>query len=86
MPPPPPAALTSTGYPMRSASRAAASASAMSMGPSVPGGGETPAARATWRALILSPNASSTEGGGPMNVTPASATRRANPAFSLSSP
>ena len=57
-----------------------------SMGPSVPGGGATPAARATWRALILSPKASSTAGGGPMKVTPASATRRAKPAFSLRSP
>ena len=42
--------------------------------------------RATCRAFILSPNASSTSGGGPMNVTPAAATARAKPDFSLKNP
>ena len=71
---------------MRSASAATPATSSVGMGPSDPGGGRTPAARATWRALILSPKASSTAGGGPMKVTPASATRRAKAAFSLSRP
>jgi hypothetical protein len=71
---------------MRSASAAIAAASAGSIGPSVPGGGSTPAARATARALILSPNASSTSGVGPMNTSPSARTALANSAFSLKSP
>ena len=53
--------------------------SSIAMGPSVPGGGSTPAARATARALILSPKASSTEGGGPMKVSPRRPPRSAKP-------
>ena len=48
--------------------------------------GLTPAARATERAFILSPNASSTAGVGPMNVAPASATAIAKAGFSLRKP
>ena len=50
----------------------------IAIGSSVPGTGRVPAASATCRAFILSPNASSTAGGGPTNTAPASATARAN--------
>ena len=53
----------------------------MAIGSSVPGTGLVPAASATCRAFILSPKASSTAGGGPMNVTPARATASREPAL-----
>jgi hypothetical protein len=38
------------------------------------------------RAATLSPSASIAEGGGPIQVSPASITARANPAFSARNP
>jgi hypothetical protein len=58
----------------------------IAIGSFVPGTGLVPAERATCRAFILSPKASSVSGKGPMNVTPSAATARANALFSLRNP
>ncbi len=60
--------------------------SSVSPGRCRPGSVGTPAAAAASFALTLSPSASIASGGGPMNVTPASAQARAKAAFSLRKP
>jgi hypothetical protein len=52
----------------------------------VPGTPATSARCAARRELILSPITSMAEGGGPIQATPASVTRRANSAFSEKNP
>jgi hypothetical protein len=46
----------------------------------------TPAACIRARAAVLRPISSIASGGGPIQVTPASSTARANPAFSARNP
>ena len=70
----------------RSLAASSPSGVSIAMGSSVPGTGHVPAASATCLAFILSPNASSTAGGGPTKTAPASATARANAGFSLRKP
>ena len=53
---------------------------------SEPGTTGTPFATAAARAAILSPISSMDSGDGPTNVSPCSAQRRANPAFSAMNP
>ena len=74
-PPPPATALTNSGKPTSGA--AATSVSTSSDG-SLEASTGSPASRAARIAATLSPVRSSTSGGGPMNVKPASAHRRAN--------
>jgi hypothetical protein len=52
----------------------------------VPGTIGTPAACISSRARVLEPIASIAAAGGPMNVTPASSSARANAAFSARKP
>ena len=67
--------------------RAAASTSAtLVAGAVVPGTTGTPAARMRSRAAIFEPIASIASGGGPIQTSPASSTRRANSAFSARNP
>ena len=84
IPPPPPAALTMTGYPIRSAAMTAAATSVT--GSRVPGETGTPARSIRFLALILSPICSMAAGSGPTQVSPASITRRAKSAFSARKP
>jgi hypothetical protein len=80
LPPPPPAALSISGYPMRfAASRAAATSPGASAVPSTIG---TPASRAIFRARVFSPRRRCTLAGGPTNVRPALVTASAKSAFS----
>ena len=81
-PPPPNAALTSTGKPIR-----AASASRSTSGPTVtPGSTGTPAASISALARIFEPIDAIASGVGPTNVSPAAAQSRANCAFSDRNP
>ena len=73
-PPPPKAAFTSSGKPMRSACFLACFAST---GSGVPGTIGMPLASAARRAAALSPIISIACGGGPTNVSPASPTASA---------
>ena len=82
-PPPPNAALTTIGYPMRSASFCASSGVT---GSSVPGTIGAPTRLAVFRAVTLSPIISMASGGGPTNDRPASSTALANAAFSARNP
>ena len=84
MPPPPAAAFSMTGKPMRSASRASAASSAS--GSSVPGTTGTPAATASRRAAVFSPISSIVCERGPMKTTPACSQARAKAAFSARKP
>ncbi len=83
LPPPPNAALTSSGYPRRGASFLAW---AMSTGSRVPGTIGMPAASAKRRAADLSPICSIAEALGPTNVNPASSTAWAKCARSARNP
>ena len=83
LPPPPNAALTSSGNPMRGASFLAM---ATSTGSRVPGMMGTPAASAIRLAAALSPKSSIATGGGPTNVNPASSTAVAKCARSARKP
>jgi len=83
-PPPPNAALIATGRPCLAAN--ASTSSAPLTGPSVPGASGAPTAVAIRRAATLSPSASIAAGGGPIQVSPASITARAKPAFSARKP
>ena len=84
IPPPPPAALTMTGYPIRSASVTAVATSVT--GSRVPGETGTPACSIRFLARILSPICSMAPGPGPTQVSPASITWRAKSAFSARKP
>ena len=79
-PPPPAAALTSSGVPSRAAS--AASVASSSSSPAYPGTTGTPAASASRRASILSPSSFIARGGGPIHVMPGAQHRSANAGFS----
>ena len=79
LPPPPKAAFTRSGKPIRSACFLACFAST---GSGVPGTIGMPLASAARLAAALSPIVSIASGGGPMNVMPASPTALANPARS----
>ena len=83
-PPPPNAALIAIGRPNSSANLTASSA--FSSGSLVPGASGAPTFSAMWRALTLSPRFSIASGGGPIHVSPASMTARANSAFSARKP
>ena len=83
-PPPPNAALIAIGSPCSAANASASAAPAT--GPSVPGASGAPTALAMCRAATLSPSASIAPGGGPIQVSPASVTARAKPAFSARNP
>ncbi len=83
-PPPPNAALIAIGRPY-SAANASASAAPLT-GPSVPGASGAPTCLAMCLACTLSPSASIAAGGGPIQVSPASMTARAKPAFSARNP
>ena len=88
-PPPPAAALTSNGKPIRSASAMIASrpsGRSTATGSRVPGTASTPTDRAISRARSLSPSASMTADGGPTKTSPASSTARANAARSDRNP
>ena len=85
MPPPPPAALIATGYPIDSSMTWRAS-STDSTGSVVPGTIGTPASRMISRALVLEPIASMASAGGPMKTMPASSQARAKAAFSARKP
>ena len=74
LPPPPKAAFTINGYPIRSACLRAAR---RSTGCAVPGTIGIPLASAARRAAALSPMISIASGVGPMNVRPASTTAAA---------
>src|SRR5947208_1998705 len=84
LPPPPATALRSTGSPSRSASLFACTWSAT--GRVEPGTIGTPAACMRRRASVLSPIARMAVAGGPMKVSPASATASANGARSEKKP
>ncbi len=84
MPPPPARALTSSGQPI--SSPMATSSSAEAIGSVVPGMIGTPAACIAARARVLEPISSIASGGGPIQVSPASSTSRANAAFSARKP
>ncbi len=83
LPPPPNAALTMRGNPMRSAS---AGARSRVTGSGVPGTMGTPTRSAARRAADLSPIISIASAGGPMNVKPESATALAKCARSDRNP
>jgi hypothetical protein len=81
-PPPPKAALTSSGNPMVAATAARSD-------PSVtvaPGSTGTPAASISALASTLEPIAAMVPGDGPTNTSPAAVQARANPAFSDRNP
>jgi hypothetical protein len=84
LPPPPAAALSSTGYPIWSARARASFASAMSL--LMPGAIGTCASMAMRRAEVFSPRARCTDAGGPTKMMPASAHAWANCAFSERKP
>ena len=84
IPPPPAAALTMTGKPIRSAS--AAAAAALVSGSRLPGATGTPACSIRFLARILSPICSMAAGSGPTQISPAASTWRAKPAFSARKP
>jgi hypothetical protein len=76
--------LIATGSPC---SRANASTSAADeTGSGVPGVSGAPTLSAMCRARTLSPSASIASGGGPIQVSPAAMTARANSAFSARNP
>ena len=79
-PPPPAAALISTGYPTRAATARACSMSVNS--PSEPGTSGTPSEVIAALAAILSPIMRIWLGAGPMKVRPCASTISANSAFS----
>ncbi len=83
-PPPPCAALTTMGSPNSSANASASAASASGLVD--PGASGAPASRAMARAVTLSPRASMVSGAGPIHVSPAASTARANSAFSDRNP
>ena len=83
-PPPPAAALIMTGKPRRSADALASSGS--SIGSAEPGTVGTPAACMFLRAVVFTPMASIDAGRGPMKVSRAASTARANSAFSERNP
>ncbi len=83
-PPPPNAALIAIGRPCRATN--ASTSSGPLTGPSVPGAIGAPTRLAIARAATLSPRASMAAGGGPIQVSPAPVTARANPAFSARKP
>ena len=64
----------------------ATTSSGPSTGSAVPGTRGAPDLRAMWRALTLSPSASIAAGPGPTQVSPASMTAWAKPAFSARNP
>ena len=76
-PPPPNAALTSTGKPIRAAS--ATESRSSSARPCTPGSVGTPAAAISALASIFEPMAAIASGDGPTNVSPAAAQSRAKP-------
>ena len=84
MPPPPAAALSITGKPMRSAASARRPRS--STASSVPGTTGTPAAVAMRRAEVFSPMSAMVSLRGPMKTRPASSQARAKEAFSARKP
>jgi hypothetical protein len=82
-PPPPKAALTSTGVPISAAAAFSCPASgSLSLPKTAPGRTGTPAWRISSLAAIFDPIASMAAGVGPTNVIPAAAHCRAKPAFS----
>ena len=83
-PPPPAAALTRSGNPMRSAWWRAASRS--STGPPLHAATGAPTCSASRFAPILSPRRRMTSPGGPMNVTPIRSHRSANSGCSATNP
>ncbi len=64
----------------------ATTSSASLTGSLVPATSGAPARSAMWRALTLSPRESMADGGGPIQVSPASMTAWAKPAFSARKP
>ena len=72
------------GRPCSSAKATASSAS--SSGSLVPGASGAPTFSAMWRAFTLSPRFSIALGGGPIQISPASRTAWAKPAFSARKP
>ena len=84
-PPPPKAALTSTGVPISAAAALSWPASG-SLSQTAPGSTGTPASRISSLAAIFDPIASMASGVGPTNVIPAAAHCRAKPAFSERKP
>ena len=81
-PPPPNAALTSSGKPTVSA----AAARSPSLVTVIPGSTGTPALAIRALAVTLSPIAAIVSGAGPTKISPASAQARANAAFSDKNP
>ena len=79
-PPPPAEALSSTGYPTRSA--AARASSTVATTPSEPGVTGTPALRISARAADFAPALRMVSPRGPMNTSPSRAQASAKPAFS----
>ncbi len=84
MPPPPAAALSITGKPMRSASLATAASSRT--GSRVPGTTGTPAATASRRAEVFSPMSAIVSLRGPMKAIPSCSQARAKSGFSARKP
>ena len=83
-PPPPNAALTSSGNP--TASARAARSRVSSAGTVAPGSTGTPASAIRALAATLEPIAAIVPGSGPTKISPASAQARANAAFSDRNP
>jgi hypothetical protein len=84
LPPPPAAALSITGKPMRSASRRSVAGSETAA--IVPGTTGTPASTAMRRADVFSPMRAMVSLRGPMKASPASSQALAKPAFSARKP
>ena len=84
LPPPPEAALSAIGQPISLPISIAWSA--VSTGSVVPGTMGTPAACIAVRAAVFFPISSMASAGGPIHVSPASSTARANSAFSARKP
>ena len=83
LPPPPADGLSSTGYPMRSASSSACASSPMSPEPGIVGRPWAPSRR---RVSSFEANRSRTSAGGPMNVRSWARTASANASSSLRKP